>query len=76
MAQMVLFSTCDKEINHSKLPTVTTTFPTLEDGKLIGGGEITDNGGSNITDKGICVADRYNISSPLDLDHCQTSINA
>ena len=76
MAQMVLFSTCDKEINHSKLPTVTTTFPTLEDGKLFGGGEITDNGGSNITDKGICVADRYNISEPIDLDHCYTSINA
>ena len=76
MAQVVLFCTCDKEINHSKLPTVTTTFPTLEDGKLFGGGAITDNGGSNITDKGICIAGRYNISDPFDLDHCYTSINA
>ncbi|MBR4647866.1 MAG: fibrobacter succinogenes major paralogous domain-containing protein [Bacteroidales bacterium] len=76
MAQVVLFCTCDKEINHSKLPTVTTATPVIEDGKLIGGGEVTDDGGSNITDKGVIVRYDYHGSEVFDLDHCYTSINA
>jgi len=76
MAQVVLFCTCDKEINHSKLPTVITATPVIEDGKLIGGGEVTDDGGSNITDKGVIVRYDYHGSEVFDLDHCYTSINA
>lgn len=77
MAQVVLFCTCDKEINHSKLPTVTTATPVIDDGKLIGGGEVTDDGGSNITDKGVIyMTEEPILTRPFDLDHCYNSISA
>lgn len=75
-AQMVLFSTCDKEISHNKFPSVTTAVPTIEDGKTIGGGEVTADGSSNIIDKGVCIKSYYEYTSRLDLDKCSTSISA
>ena len=75
MAQVVLFCTCDKEINHSKFPTVTTSLQATEDGKILPGGEVSDDGGSEITDKGICLWDD-NIEGRLDLDNCQRIFSA
>ncbi|MCR4827704.1 MAG: fibrobacter succinogenes major paralogous domain-containing protein [Bacteroidales bacterium] len=82
IAQMVLFSTCDKELNRSKFPTVTTATPAIENGKIMVGGEVTDDGGSEITDKGVCVKDlnaHFYTSwenERLDLDWCMESFSA
>lgn len=75
IAQMILFSACDKELNRSKFPTVTTATPAIENGKMTVGGNVTNDGGSEITDKGVCIG-RMDVSGRLSLGSCTKKLSA